>query len=85
MIPSFINLFLHFNLLGSHGDENGKTIVNSIDLLKCCGGNIAARDRYLKESVNFIKRDLEALKLKKRVSVFLINSHSVPIYPGDTI
>lgn len=74
--------FIHVNT-GSHGNENGRTIVNSIDLLKLFKGDQGRVDKYVKESVNFIKEELDGLKMKKRVSVFLINSLSVPIYPED--
>jgi len=73
--------FIHLNT-GSHGDPKGKTIENTKKLLEICGSQEKVNN-YLKESVHFAKQDLENLKAKKRTSVFLINSISVPIYPEN--
>jgi len=73
--------FIHLNT-GSHGDSKGKTIENTRKLLKIKGSQ-AEVNEYLNTSVRFAKKDLENLKTKKRTSVFLINSISVPIYPEN--
>lgn len=73
--------FIHLNT-GSHGDSKGKTIENTKKLLQIYKSHENV-NKYLNTSVRFAKKDLENLKKKKRTSVFLINSISVPIYPEN--
>ena len=45
--------------------------------------NEREKAKYMREVEGFIKEDLQLLWQVQHCSVFLVNSHSVPLYPAD--